>query len=353
MKIVYDARPQFEKYPTGISEYTINIIKHMKDLNPNVRFIPFAPTKILNLFLSFSKYPKIDNLIPNADIYFATSPRFWPISNNHKKIVVFHDLAFEKFPEYSTGRDRFWHHLQNPQKEARDAKIIIADSQSTKNDLVKHYRLDPDKIKVVYLGVDSNLKKINDKNKLEKFRHKNNLSKNFMLYLGSLIPRKNIIGLLKLFARYRLTYPTNLKLVLAGNSNKIYLKKIKNYIHKNSLADCVIIKKYIKNNEKIYYYNLAKIFIYLSHYEGFGLPPLEAMACGTPVMASKNSSLLELFRDSALLIDPNQNNVQKLHQILTDNKLRNKYITYGKKLAQKLTWKRCARETFKIISSLG
>jgi glycosyltransferase involved in cell wall biosynthesis len=225
-------------------------------------------------------------------------------------------------------------------------------------------------VKVIYSGVGEEYKKINYKlqitnyklldlnlvnevGKLYGVKTKYNLPEKFILFLGTIEPRKNIVGLIQAYSQLKIkNYKLqNYKLVIAGGkgwrSNEIYEEW-----EKSEYKDDIIFLGYIDNQDKPYIYNLASVFVYPSFYEGFGFPPLEAMACGVPVITSFASSLPEIVGDAGIMIDPYNINdlAEAISKVLSDEKLRNSMIEKGLEQAKKFSWGKAAGEYLDIIN---
>lgn len=371
MKIGVDIRCLMESQYSGISEYTYNLLKNIfqtdstnqyvlfynssKQPNvpdfdfPNVEFKEYKfPNKIFNLSLRFLKIVEIDKLIGGVDVFLIPNFLFLNLSKNVRKILIVHDLSFELYPEFFTIKKRLWHKLIGPKQMCEQADTIIAISENTKNDIVKIYGINPDKIKVIYQGIASNFfEQINDTEKV-RVKKKYNLPDNYIFYLGNLEPRKNVETLLKAF---ELVEDKNIHLVLAGSKAWKY-KNIDNLYNNSSAKDRIKFLGYVDSRDKPVLYNLAKAFVYPSIYEGFGLPPLEAAASGTPVISSFNSSLVEAVGDSGLLIDPNNYNelAKVIDKLLSDKKLQDNLSEKGLKNVEKFKWSRASKDISKIIT---
>ena len=369
---------------TGVEEYTLNLLSRLIPLDKNVRYklfyngwrkveldysnypwlkesnVELANYKIPNRLLDFSSrffnYPKIDKLLKGVDVFFSPHIFFSALSKNCPSVVTFHDLSFEIHPEFYSRQKNIWHSSMNPKKLAARASKIIAVSESTKDDLVNFYGISPDKIKVVYSGINRNWKLGNwEIRKLNQVKKKYNLPEKYILYLGTLEPRKNVIGLIKAFENLKKTYnlqPKTCNLVIAGSKGWLcrdIFEAAKNSPVKNS----IIFTGFIEDQDKSALYQLAELFVYPSFYEGFGFPPLEAMASGTPVITSNFSSLPEAVGNAALTVDPY--NVDQLaiaiKSVLEDKDLKNELIKKGFKQAEKFLWERCARETLEVLKS--
>ncbi len=356
---------------SGVEEYTINLLSNMISLNNNIEYKLFyngykktkleydflklpnvqlkefkIPNRLLDASFQFLNYPKIDKMLEKVDVFFSPHIFSSSVSKKCKTITTFHDLSFENYPEfYSTGKN-YWHFSMNPKKQAQKADKIIAVSRSTKDDLVKIYGIEPEKIKVIYSGIGLESRIKNQESRILEIRKKYNLPKKYILYLGTLEPRKNIIGLIKAFEILNTKY----KLVIAGSKGWLYEDIFK--IVKNSPAkDNIIFTGFIDDKDKAALYGLADLFVYPSFYEGFGFPPLEAMAAGTPVITSNFSSLPEAVGDAAITVNPyNIDELTKaIEMVLFDEKLRDILIERGYKKVKNFSWEKCAKETLEFI----
>jgi glycosyltransferase involved in cell wall biosynthesis len=255
----------------------------------------------------------------------------------------------------------------NTKQEAKKADKIMADSFSTKEDLVNIYKIDPAKIKVVYLGVSKDFKPIKKDNpQLKRVRKKYSLPaspsggpKPFILYFGTIEPRKNLILLIKAFEAlkektiwkgFEGDVFSDLKLVIAGAKGWLY-KDIFKEVENSKYKKDIIFTGFVDDKDKPHLYNLANLFVYPSFFEGFGFPPLEAMACGVPTIVSNASSLPEIVGDGAVMIDPY--NVDELafaiRKVLEDKDLRENLIKKGLKQAKKFSWDKTAQEVLEVF----
>jgi glycosyltransferase involved in cell wall biosynthesis len=378
MIIGIDIRMLASGNKTGVEEYTCQLLKSMLPLNseikfklfysgynkqelnfdwinlPNVELIDFKfPNRVLDTSLRFLDFPKMENLMGKMDIFF--SPHIFLTSNqkNCKKIATFHDLSFEKYPEFYSKSKNFWHFSMNPKRQAQKADRIIAVSNSTKQDLVEIYGIKPQKIKVIYSGLNPLFKKEVTEEKKKEVSQKYKLSEKYILYLGTLEPRKNISSLIKAFAKSKqngFLRNTNTKLVIAGTKGWLY-QTIFNTASELNLAEEIIFTGFIEEEDKPALYEMAQLFIYPSFYEGFGFPPLEAMARKTPVITSNISSIPEAVEDAALIINPcNIDEIkQAMESIISDKKLAQKLIERGLGKIDKFNWEKCGKETLDFI----
>jgi glycosyltransferase involved in cell wall biosynthesis len=243
-----------------------------------------------------------------------------------------------------------WHKFINVKKQLREADKIIAVSKNTKNDIIELFKVKEEKIKVIYPGIDKAFKEIDKKSeKVKLIKEKYKLPESYLLYLGTLEPRKNIIGIIKAYEIFR---EKNIdfkkyKLVIAGGtgwkSNKIFkTHKKSKYYHD------IIFLGYINKKDKSYLYNGAKIFLFPSFFEGFGFPPLEAMACGVPTIVGNNSSLSEAVGDSAIQVNPYKQELvaKAIENLLKDNGLYEKYKEKGLRKSLQFNWDK----TYKVYN---
>ena len=238
----------------------------------------------------------------------------------------------------------------------RRAAAVITISQSARADLLKILNIPAEKIHIVYGAAPSHFERVTDLGELARIRQKHALPEQFLLYVGTLEPRKNLNRLVRAFGRLK-TQGNPHKLVLAGpwgwSMNGFHQQ-----IEELGLKDSVQMLGYIPAEDLPALYSLATLFVFPSLYEGFGLPPLEAMACGTPVLSSKNSSLEEICGDAAHLVDPlNEESLfEGLRQVLADSNLRQEMGAFGRNRAKEFSWERAARETTavydKVLTSL-
>lgn len=378
MIIGIDIRVLGSEIKSGIEEYTENLLTHLLPLDRSIKFKLFyssfsrdikkydwlslknvelykfrIPNRLLFLSSGLANQPKIDKLIGGADIFF--SPHFFltALSSDCKRITTFHDLSYVHYPELFLLRQRVWHNFEmNPSWQSRFSDKIISVSQSTKNDLVKTYGIDPAKIEVIYSGISQDMKRPPEE-ELHKFKVKHNLPDKFILFLGKLEPRKNISGLVRAFDIVKSKRDfRDLKLVIIGSKGWLYddiFKEIEN----SNYRDHIVLKSFISDQERKFYYSLAQVFVYPSLFEGFGFPPLEAMACSTPVIVSNSSSLPEIVGNAGLLVKPNAIDeiADLISLVLTDRKLKDQIALIGYNRSTFFNWNKAAEKTLNCLLS--
>ncbi len=376
MKIGIDIRCLAGGNRTGVEEYTIGFLKRLfkqdseneyllfinsfkkvkEDLSwlekyPNVEVRDFGfPNKLLNFLIWFFRWPKIDILLGGVDVFFAPNISFLALSKKCKFVLTIHDLSFERFPEYFSRKRRLWHFIVNSRELCKRADRILAVSKSTKEDLVMLYGIQKNKIEILHPRLDiksfsePNVSSVNTLKMIRKY----NLPDEFVLFLGTIEPRKNIISLIKAFEHLKRsgngrTYE-NLKLVIAGSMGWSY-EKIIQAVDSSPNKEDILLTGFVSCEDKVIVYKLAKIFVYPSFFEGFGFPPIEAMASGVPVITSNCSSLPEVVQDAAILIDPYRpaEISMAMSLFLEDKVLYNDFIQKGKKHSEKIK-RRYSRE---------
>lgn len=334
MRIGIDIRSLAAGRRTGVEEYTIGLLRELfrsgteheyvlffnawgksePDLSwaesfPNVTVRRFRiPNKLLNLSLWYLRYPKLDRLIGGVDVFFMPNLNFAAFSRQTKLIVTAHDLSFEFFPETFSWKQRLWHFAINFRSLLRQADRIVAVSHSTKDDLVTRYHIPARQIDVIQSGIDERFRPM-DRNDLSLLavKEKYQLPYKFILYLGTIEPRKNLGALLKAFEAYHRSAVGDemqrYELVLAGRPGWKY-DELFAAIATSPFRDKIRMIGFVDDADKPALYNLASLFVYPSFYEGFGFPPLEALASGVPVIASHSASLPEVIGTAGVLIDP-------------------------------------------------
>ncbi len=372
MKIGIDIRTLMDAEYSGVPEYTLNLIKGIfaldknneyklfynsaRDLSgqmpvfdyPNVQVLKFNyPNKIFNYLLEKTlRRPQVDKLLGGVDLFWMPHLNFVSLSGACRSFLTIHDLSFWRYPEFFSLKKNIWHYLLNVRKLSKGFDKIIAVSENTKDDLMELLAVKEDKIEIIYPGVGEQYRQIRrEDTACRAVKDKYGLPEKFILYLGTLEPRKNVVGIIRAYDRLlrRQTELQDFELVLAGGqgwkSRDIFREKEKAKFKNN-----IKFLGYVAAGDKPGLYNLASLFCYPSFYEGFGLPPLEAMACGTPVITGFNSSLGEVAGEAALLVDADDINsiTEAMRQIIMDNGLRNTLAARGPARAEKFRWSAAA-----------
>jgi glycosyltransferase involved in cell wall biosynthesis len=266
-----------------------------------------------------------------------------PLLSRKPHVITVYDLSFVHFPQVLSAARRLYLRLFTPISCAR-ARRVIAISQSTADDLVQTFGLAPAKIDVALGGYDSDRFMPLPVDQIEEFRTANGLPKRFWLFLGTLEPRKNLVTLLEAYAR--LPKSERLPLVLAGGKGWLY-DDIFQAIDRHNLKSDVILPGFVSAESLPLWYNSAEVFVLPSIFEGFGLPVLEAMACGKPVIIANASSLPEIVGALAIKVPPTDTDAWTvaLRTAFHDDNWRTQAGLEGRALARALTWQATAQTT--------
>jgi glycosyltransferase involved in cell wall biosynthesis len=287
-----------------------------------------------------------------VEVFFAPSSYITPffLPKSIKTILTVHDLVAFLFPEGNDKKATFIEKMFL-RKAIKKATKIIAVSKNTKKDLEEKFNDAKGKIEVVYCSSGEEFKPVS-KESLQEFIKKTSLPKKFFLSVGTLNPRKNYPTLIKAFAKLNEKYP-NYNLIIVGGKGLSY-EEIKSLIKENYLNKKVHLLGYLSTKSMIGLYNLAEAFVFPSFYEGFGIPPLEAMRCGCPVISSYTSAMPEVVSDAALMINPD--NVDEIFgamiKIIEDEDLKENLMNKGLIRSKKFSWKDSGAKLLEIISGL-
>ncbi|MBP6942862.1 MAG: glycosyltransferase family 4 protein [Candidatus Buchananbacteria bacterium] len=366
MKITIDGRSLIGSQRSGIAHYTLEMLQalsvnseHQLTLVGNSR--QSAPTiNIPNITICWSRWPnkvfnssqkllaqpKLDQQIA-TDILWLPNINFAAWDSKTPTIVTVHDLSFLRFPEFFSTKMRLWHWLVNAKKLLRRATAIIAVSEQTKQDLIELLNVSPEKITVIYEGVSKSFQPMSVSDPrciLTKIKY--SLPDKFLLYLGTLEPRKNIEGIIEAAELMKCPYP----IILAGGKGW----KSQRIIERLRQSRNVRWLGYVEDHERLALYNLATAFVYPSFYEGFGLPLVESMACGTPVIAGANSSQVEVVADAGLLVDPfNAAEIaQAIDLLIGDEQLYQTLKQRGIERAAQFTWEKAAGKFLELTVTI-
>ncbi len=285
-----------------------------------------------------------------ADILHTTY--IAPIQKTCLSVVSVHDVSYKRFPEYFSPRDRLLLNTLIPITLQR-ADAVITISEYSKNEILSYYPDIAEKLHVIYLAPKPYFRSLTNHVYLNQVKRKINIRDNFILFVGNLQPRKNLIKLIQAFSRIR-DKINGIQLVIVG-AEKWRSSSIHSLVYEQNLENDVIFTGYLTDDDLVALYNLARVFIYPSLYEGFGLPILEAMACGTPVICSNTSSMPEVAGEAAMYIDPNNEKdiALALLEIIQDDRLAHSLSSKGKLWVNEFSWAKTAMETSKIYNKIS
>lgn len=271
-----------------------------------------------------------------------------PLAGVIPSVVTVHDLAFLAHPEAFRASKRRYLTLMT-RLSVRRARRVIAVSAHTKSDLVHHFGIAPGKVTVIPNAADERFRTTTDAASLKAFKPTHHLPERFILFVGTLEPRKNLRRLIEAFARVA-QEDAEVALVIVGASGWM-TSDLAPLVQTRGLSDRIIFTGYVADNDLPHWYQAATVFCYPSLYEGFGLPVLEAMACGTPVVTSNTSSIPEITGDAALLVDPTDVTalVGALLLILSDETRQEQMRRAGIERAHGYSWGRTAEATYAVI----
>jgi glycosyltransferase involved in cell wall biosynthesis len=354
MKIAIDVQTTLGE-KTGFGFYVENLVKQYKILDRHDSFKLYAP-KNQNDLNAPKRFIWDQIIFPNKAkrdrVDVLHQPCFSaPVIFPGKIVVTIHDLIAIKFgkdiPFFSRQFFGRWMPFSY-----RYADKIIAISEHTKKDIVNLLKIKQDKIKVIPLATGNEFQKIQDKSTIDRVKHKYHIKGKYLLHIGTLNPRKNLLFLIKVFYQVAKTH-RDLSLVITGKKGWYY-QELFDMADKLKLKDRIIFTGYIDDCDKPVLYNGASLFVFPSIYEGFGLPPLEAMKCSIPVISSNTSSMPEVLGDAGILLSPYDKNnwVRSINDVLSNAKLRKKLSSLSQKQANKFSWEKTAKETIKIYQQL-
>jgi len=370
MRIGFDIRP-FLREETGVGVYFRNLLFSLAKIDKTNeyflftsslkdRFSPkkipplekihfqefFYPVKIVNFFWHRLGWPPLDFFFKNQ-LDLTHSPTPLPLPTRGKKIVTVYDIFFLDFPEMADNEARR-NFAQRMKHTLQKADGIVTISRFTAQQLTERFNVEGKRIKIVYPGIDRSYWEDVEQKRLNQTKAYYGLPSDFLLFVGASEQRKNLLNLLEalkiIHARYR-----KISLLLIGPKGQDY-KNIKTRIQQLELDPWVKMFGYLEDNELKDFYWLASAFVYPSLWEGFGIPLLEAMACGVPVVTSQTSALPETGGEAAVYSDPKnpEDIAEKTIQVLEDNTLRERLISAGKKRIQSFRWEDAASEVLRF-----
>ena len=296
------------------------------------------------------RFPAVEFLGFKADILHCPDYLI-PPTLNRNIVLTIHDLAFIRFPEFNFD----WFikkYTREVKKNAHISKKIIADSESTGNDIVKFFKIDPARVEVIYLAADNIFKKLSENEKDINVLKKYKINKKYIFSVGTIEPRKNFVVLIKAFNNIKQSkIGSGYKLVIVGRtgwkSEAAYQER-----EKSPYREDILFTGRVPDQDLVQIYNQAELFVYPSLFEGFGLPPLEAMSCGLPVIASDTSSLKEVIGDAGILATAGDESELKKQILYVLGNEAIKEELKGKSLirAKKFSWEETAQKTLDIYN---
>ncbi|MEG0332370.1 MAG: glycosyltransferase family 1 protein [Clostridium sp.] len=370
MNIGIDARAASWYRGTGIGTYTYQLIHNINQfdkINDYLLFLPdeniagISPGDNIDVKLisedrreNFWEEVDIPNILTNQEVDTYLVPQNGiglPKEKNCPFVITLHDVIPFRMEE-TVGPQYLKLFTKEVPKIIELCDKVITVSEFSKQDIHREFNYPLDKIHVTHLAAED-IYFPRNKELCKTFIKKNySIEKDFILYVGGFSPRKNILGLIESFSKLPESTRENLNLVILGKKGRSYYK-YRDRVLELGLKGQVIFPGYVKVDELPIFYNGCKVFCYPSFYEGFGLPPLEAMACGAPVISSNLTSMPEILQDSATYIDPNDADdiYDKLSLLINDDNYREKMAFKGLLHSANYSWKKTALETINVLSS--
>ena len=380
MKILYDRRAAIGKTTSGIPEYTRMLLRYLSTRSGDsdeysVFFNSFRkktvpeevqyacatgqggevvdwgiPNKAIELFSETIGIPKT-GIFKKYDVLFR--PHFLPLRGvrTMKDIVVFHDLSFARFPHFFSPRKRLWHRYVQPRKQAMRADKIITVSSSTRTDITDLWGISPNKVSVVHSGINPFFREDVSKEDVIEFKKAHGLENPFFLFVGTIEPRKNIAGAIRIFEKLKeKKFFRDFKFVIVGPRGWLS-KPIFDFAARSKRASDIKFWGFASFEDLRNLYHSAFLLLYPSFYEGFGFPPLECEACGSPVAASDIGVFRETLGGSAMLIPARDEDgfVSAIEGLADSPKRMSALIKAGKQNSERFRWETAADKISKII----
>jgi glycosyltransferase involved in cell wall biosynthesis len=383
LKIIIDATPILPK-PSGVGFHIFNLIKSLYKLQQeneftigisyqpslknwfsnnfsppenissysNLCILPI-PVRISNLLSLFPGSPlfQFEKYLGFPDIMHGTDYSVFPCKNT-LNVMNIYDLTFMKYPEYVNSAVK--QYAKRVKQSLKWSDAIITSAESSKKDIIEYLKIDPARIYVTPLASRYHTNYLSDE-LIDRISQNvsYDFSEPYILFVSTIEPRKNIVSLISAFNLLKSKHKIPHNLVLIGQKGWKY-EPVFREIERSPWKEYIYHLDYLSDELVALFYSRADVFVYPSHYEGFGLPVLEAMTLGAPVVTSNTSSLPEVAGDAALLVTPSdvEEQANAILQIISDSHFRNELITKGKARATLFSWERTARETLYVYESI-
>jgi glycosyltransferase involved in cell wall biosynthesis len=354
--------------PGGIGTYTASLVPRLLELDrTNDYFLLYRDEACRG---SYSAYPNVTEIVipgssklawdqvavPKAASQYGLDLVFnpklsIPLCAKCRTVFVLHGADWFVFPQNYEPLDRLYHCVVAP-IYVRRADAVISVSEDATRRILESLRMKREKIATIHSAVGERFRPIHDPERLAAVRKKYDLPERFLLYVGQIYPMKNVGGIIKAYARLREVIPH--KLVIVGRPTRRSKSELA-LIDRYGLRGDVMVTGYVPDAEIPVFYNLAELFVFPSLYEGFGLPLLEAMACGCPIVTSAGGATEEVAGDAARLVNPRDpaSIAEGIDDLLHDPAARSELVERGLQRAQRFTWERCAREVLQVLHSVG
>lgn len=377
LKIALSGNLFLEKEKTGISYMAENISKTMMENNPQSQFFinifdkniggslelfDYSNVKVIrNSKMKYWVYKLISSFIPmpyksffNEDVDITQFFNYIIFPGvKGKKITIVHDMAYKFLPETVTSRTKLFLKL-NMKRTIKRADMILTISEFSKNEILRAFNVEENKIRVIPCMINKELFNTNyNEQQIETAKKKHSIVSPYFLYLGTLEPRKNIVKQIEAYALFKNKTKNDIKFILAGKKGWMYediFKKVKQLC----LEDDVIFTGYIDNSDAPLLMMGSVAFLYVSLYEGFGMPPLEAMSCGVPVIVSNTASLPEVVGDAGIMVDPysTEEIAKAMQRIAEDKDFRMELSKKSIERSEKFSVQKSAEDFYRIYEEI-
>jgi glycosyltransferase involved in cell wall biosynthesis len=367
MIIGIDASRANEEKKTGVGWYAYHVIQEMKKITPdNIRVVLYTNKSLQGELADLPEnweekvlgwklgrlWTQVrlswEMLLHAPDVLFIPAHVF-PIIHPKKTVMTLHDIAAVRFPQAYNWFEK-WYTLWSGRVALKKLWKVIAISNFTKSELNSEFgNKNLDKVRVIYLGFNKEYCKIKDDVNTKSVLNKYRIEKPFLFSIGRLETKKNTVNIVKAFEELRVK-GKELSLVLVGGKGYGY-EEIRKVIDDSLFKNDIITPGWVENNDLPYLMSSAEGFVFPSLYEGFGIPILEAMACGIPVITSKGSSLQEVGGGACIYIDPQDINEisEAIIELTQDQELRDSKISKGLERVGEFSWEKCAKETLDVL----
>lgn len=362
MRIGIDARLVFYTQ-AGIGQYILHLVRALAHVDHQDEILLLQMRKDRTNVVTQSNFRRVQLYTPShhrleqwllrlelsrIDLDVLHSPDFIPpFRRRARSVITVHDLAFLLYPHFLTRESaRYYGQID---QAVRRTDHIIAVSEATKNDLVQRLGVPEGKVTVIYEAAAPIYQQLPKEQARRYVATQYEIDEDYIFFVSTIEPRKNVPGLLEAYRKLLDSYKARAKLVLAGGQGWLS-EEVLAIVERLHLGNDVRFLGRVPTADLPYLYNAAKVLVHPSFYEGFGLPPLEAMACGTPVVVSNVSAMPEVTGDAGLLVNPNDINdmAVAINRVLTDDNLREEMIQKGLARAACFSWDKAARETVEV-----
>jgi len=368
MRVAIDAR---KLHDFGIGTYIRNLLRHLARTDHSTEYVLLCGEADLGVAAQLGpNFRAVLEPSPNyslreqvhvpwvlrrerPDVYHA--PHYvLPAGVRCPSVVTIHDCIHLMFPQYLPNRLAYAYARAQMWSAARRSDCILTVSEASKRDILHLFNVPPEKIVVVYNAIDNHFSVTPSEDAVARVRERYQLDHKFVLYVGNIKPHKNLVRLIEAFHELRQGELEDLKLLIIGDQiSKV--PALRRAVHRHKLHKQVRFLGYVADDQLAILYRLASVFAFPSLYEGFGLPPLEAMASGTPVVTSNVSSLPEVVGDAAVLVNPYDVDaiVDGLRRVLTDPVLAADMSRKGIERAREFSWERSVAKTWAVYQTIA